>query len=103
MMAQASTPYPQGAFDGATAAAAEQAKRSQIRNTAEEFEATFIAQMLKPMFDSINTDGPFAGGFGESMYRSMLTEQLGRSVSASGGIGLADTVQREMLKLQGLT
>jgi Rod binding domain-containing protein len=103
MMAQASNSYSQGAFDGATAAAAEQAKRNQIRNTAEEFEATFIAQMLKPMFDSLNTDGPMGGGFGETMYRSMLTDQLGKSVSANGGIGLADTVQREMLKLQGLT
>lgn len=102
MMAQASNAFSQGQFDGATAAAAEQAKRSQIRHTAEEFEATFLAQMLKPMFDSINADGPFGGGFGETMYRSMLTEQLGKSVSANGGIGLADTVQREMLKLQGL-
>lgn len=103
MMAQASNTFSQGQFDGAAAASAEQAKRNQIRQTAEEFEATFLAQMLKPMFDNISTDGPFSGGFGETMYRSMLTDQMGKSVAANGGIGLADTVQREMLKLQGLT
>jgi flagellar protein FlgJ len=101
MMAQASNAFSQGSFDGA--AAAERAKRGQIRQTAEEFEATFLAQMLKPMFDNLNTDGMFGGGFGETMYRSMLTDQMGKSVAANGGIGLADTVQREMLKLQGLT
>ena len=102
MMAQASNTFSQQQ-GGFLDPAAEQAKRNQIRQTAEEFEATFIAQMLKPMFDSINTDGPFGGGFGESMYRSMMTEQMGKSVAANGGVGLADTVQREMLKLQGLT
>lgn len=101
MMAQPSNAFSQNSFDGA--AAAELAKRSQIRQTAEEFEATFIAQMLKPMFENLNTDGMFGGGFGESMYRSMLTDEMGKSIANAGGVGLADTVQREMLKLQGLT
>lgn len=102
MMAQPSNAFSQS-FDGAAAAAAEQAKRSQIRQTAEEFEATFLAQMLKPMFENLSTDGMFGGGFGEQMYRSMLTDEMGKSIAAAGGVGLADTVQREMLKLQGLT
>ena len=37
------------------------------------------------------------------MFRSFLTDALAKQTVKAGGIGLADTVQREMLKLQGLS
>ncbi len=37
------------------------------------------------------------------MFRSFLTEAIAKQVAKGGGVGVADTVQREMLKLQGLT
>ncbi len=83
--------------------AAELAKRGQIAKTAQDFEASFIAAMLKPMFDSLPTDGPFGGGQAEGMWRSFLTDAIGKQIAKSGGVGVADSVQREMLKLQGLS
>jgi Rod binding domain-containing protein len=59
--------------------------------------------MLQPMFASLNTEAPFGGGKGEEMFRSFLTEAIAKQVAKGGGVGVADTVQREMLKLQGLT
>lgn len=91
----------QGATPASTAALA--ARKREIRETAQAFEASFLSSMLQPMFASLSTEAPFGGGRGEEMFRSFLTEAIARQVAKSGGIGVGDTVQREMLKLQGLT
>ena len=58
--------------------------------------------MFQHMFQGLDANGPFGGGAGEEMFRSVMTEALGKQVVKAGGIGLADTVQRVILKLQGL-
>lgn len=80
--------------------AAPSAEQRKAREVAEEFEAVFLAEMLKEMWSGVPTDGPFGGGPGEDVYRSMLTEQYAGAVAKRGGIGLADAVYREILKLQ---
>lgn len=74
----------------------------EIRRTAENFEAMFLAQMLAPMFDGLSTDGEFGGGAGERAFRPMLIEEYGRAIMRAGGVGVADAVAREMMRLQGL-
>ncbi|RYG04393.1 MAG: chemotaxis protein chel, partial [Caulobacteraceae bacterium] len=39
---------------------------------------------------------------GEQMFKSFLMDAFSQKMTRSGGIGVADHVQREMLKLQGL-
>ena len=70
------------------------------RAAAEEFEAVFLAQMMAHMFEGISTDGPFGGGQAEQVYRSLLTNEYGRLATASGGLGIADQVMSEILKIQ---
>jgi len=74
--------------------------RAQIEAKAQEFEAVFISQMLGQMFEGISTDGPFGGGQGEAMFRSLMLDQYGKQIAADGGIGLADQVTKELLKHQ---
>lgn len=76
------------------------ATAADARRAGEDFEAMFLSQMLSPIFDQIKTDGPFGGGSGESMYRSFMVDAVSRSMAKAGGIGIADQVQREILKLQ---
>ncbi len=83
--------------------AADIARRAQVREAAQKFEAQFLSSMLQQMFAGVQTDGPFGGGLGEEMFRSIMTEAMADKMTKSGGIGLADTVQREILKMQGLT
>ena len=73
---------------------------ADARHVGEEFEAMFLSQMLSPMFDQIKTDGPFGGGSAEGMYRSFLVDAYAHSMAKAGGIGIADSVQREILRLQ---
>ena len=72
----------------------------QIRQAAQEFESVFLSTMLQQMFSGVKTDGPFGGGHGEEMFRSLLIEEYGSSIAAAGGIGVADEVARELLSIQ---
>ncbi len=73
---------------------------NKIRETAEEFESVFLSSMLSQMFAGLPTDGPFGGGHAEETFRGMLIEQYGKEIAATGGIGIADEVARELLRLQ---
>lgn len=75
-------------------------KLQAARKTAQDFEAVFLAQMLKPMFDGLNAEEPFGGGPGEEMWRSLQVEEYGKAIARQGGIGVAAAVMREILKTQ---
>ena len=72
----------------------------KVREVAEEFEGFFVAMVLESMFAGLDTDTLFGGGQGESVFRSMLLQEYGKSIAQQSGFGLADSVQREILKLQ---
>ncbi|HEX5008331.1 MAG TPA: rod-binding protein [Hyphomonadaceae bacterium] len=76
--------------------------RAQAEQVAQQFERMFITEMLQPMFAGIETDGPFGGGEGEDVFRPMLLDQYADAVAKGGGVGIADTVLKEILRLQGL-
>lgn len=76
--------------------------REQARHVAQEFERMFISEMMGPMFQGIETDGPFGGGNAEATFRPMLIDQYSDAIAKGGGIGISDTIMKEILKLQGL-
>lgn len=67
---------------------------------AREFEAVFIAEMMKPMFEGISTDGEFGGGKGEEIFRGMLLQEYGKLISQTGSVGMADQVKDTMIRMQ---
>jgi len=70
------------------------------RKTAQEFEAFFLTQMFEVMSAGVKTDGPMGGGQAESKWRSFLNDQYGREMSKGRGIGIADMVYDQMIKMQ---
>jgi len=74
--------------------------KSAVREAAEEFEAVFLNTMLQNMFTGLNEGGTWGGGEGSDTWQSFLIDEYARSISESGGIGLADSVERELLALQ---
>ncbi len=76
--------------------------RAQAEAVAQQFERMFIAEMLQPMFSGIETDGPFGGGQGEEVFRPMLLDQYSDAIAKGGGVGIADVVLKEILRMQGL-
>ena len=74
--------------------------KNQAREAAESFEAVFLSQVLNTMFSGIKAGGPFGGGAGSEIYRSMLNEEYAAAIARQGGIGIADRVYNEILKVQ---
>lgn len=74
--------------------------REAMRRTAEAFEASFLSQMMKPMFEGLSTEAPFGGGAGEAAWRGFLVDAMAQQTVKAGGIGLADSVMAQMIKMQ---
>jgi len=70
------------------------------RKAAQEFEAVFINELLTHMDQGLSTEAPFSGGQSEGIYRGLLDEAIGKEIAKRGGIGIADNIYREMLKMQ---
>jgi Rod binding domain-containing protein len=75
---------------------------AKIKSTAQAFEASFIGQMLQPMFEGLSTAAPFGGGEGEGAFRSFLVDAMAKQMAKKGGIGLAPTIEREMIRMQSM-
>ena len=83
--------------------AAKGATAEKIDAAAHEFEAQFISQMLENMFSNVDTKESLGGSNEEETYRSLLVDEYGKLISRTGGIGVADHVKREMLKMQEIS
>lgn len=74
--------------------------QQNAKKVAEEFEASFLTTYFAQMFAGLSTDGPFGGGYGETVYRDMMTEQYAKATASAGGIGIATQVYSEILRMQ---
>ncbi len=81
--------------------AAKTQKLQQIEDAAQDFEAVFLSEMMKPMFESVEVDAIFGGGKGEEVFRSFLVQEYGKIIAASGQVGLAHPVKDALIKMQG--
>lgn len=66
-----------------------------IAPVARQFEALFLQMMLKSMRDAVPEGGLFDSQGGE-LYREMHDKQLSVTLAEQGGIGLADTIARQL-------
>lgn len=73
---------------------------AEVRRAAEEFESVFLSQMLAPMFEGLQTDGLGGGGMGEEIFRPMLIERYAQSLTQAGGIGIAESIIGELMRMQ---
>jgi flagellar protein FlgJ len=89
--APAAAPPRLGTVHGDTAAA---------RKSAEDFTAFFFTQSLETVYSNVSADTLFGGGSGENIYHSLMIQEYGKIAARTGGMGIADSVQREILRMQ---
>lgn len=87
----------------AVAAPGQAKTREQIAAAAHKFESQFLSIMMGEMFKGVQVSAPFGGGEGEQAFRSFMMDAMAEQTAKRGGIGLAQPIMREMLKLQGLS
>lgn len=73
----------------------------RLRQAADQFEASFLQQLLKPLEDSKVDEEPLIGGDSatnayKGLYHRALSEQ------SAGGLGIADVVFNELSVRAGL-
>ena len=66
----------------------------------KKFETMYLSEMLQPMFEGLKADKLFGGGDGENMFQSLAVDEYAKAIGASGGVGIAQAVQREILQIQ---
>lgn len=62
---------------------------------AKEFEAYFVAYLLKKMRDTIPKSGLMDPGAGGEIYTSLMDEKVAEGIAGSGGIGLSQLLIRQ--------
>jgi len=69
-----------------------------VKKVASEFEAMFVSMMLKSMRETVGKDTLTGGGRGEETFRSLLDQEYAAAAVRGGGIGLAQTLERELAR-----
>jgi len=73
---------------------------TDARTAAREYESVFVATMLNAMSSGIEAETPFGGGNAEATWRGMQNEEIAKEIAASGGLGIADAIYRELIAIQ---
>jgi Rod binding domain-containing protein len=76
------------------------ADQKKMKQAAQDFEAVFVQQMLEMMDKTVDRQDSFlSGGTGEDYWRSMMNQEVAKSISTrtgGSGFGLAESIYRQM-------
>lgn len=74
-------------------------RQEQMIASAEELEASFLAEMLAHSGLGEMT-GPFGGGSGEAQFASFLRAEQAKLIVERGGLGLAELIFNSMVEAE---
>ena len=74
------------------------ARKAKLRKAAQGFEAIFARQLLKSMRTGLTNGGMFGSGSVGEIYSDMMDNAIAEQISEHSGLGLADTIYRQMVK-----
>ncbi|PZP55502.1 MAG: flagellar biosynthesis protein FlgJ [Micavibrio aeruginosavorus] len=75
----------------------------KIDKTAQDFEAVFVTEMLRPMWNMMKVSEDFGGGKGEEVFRDFTLNEYGKQIASQGGFGIATHVKEQLIRLQAET
>ena len=75
------------------------ASTAKARAAAQDFEAVFLNAMFGQMFSGVG-EGPFSGGQAAKTWQGFLTDEYAKNFAKAGGIGIGDTVYKELIAQQ---
>jgi Rod binding domain-containing protein len=73
----------------------------KLWSVAQNYESMFLETVFKQMTSGLTGEGPLGTeGDGGEIWRGMLVDEYARKVNTSGGVGIADSVYRELIRIQ---
>lgn len=91
------------AFKELLKTAAEGKDLKKLKEASEEFEAYFINMLFKEMRKTIQEGGLVEKSQARSTFESMLDEEMSKNMSKQGGLGLADMIYNNMVRVYSTT
>ena len=85
----------EGRIRAAQSASGEKQK-DELKKVSEEFEAIFIAYLLKVMRETIEESGLTEGGFGKSMYTEMFDQEMSQVIARRGALGISGLLYKNL-------
>ena len=74
--------------------------QAELKKVAEEFEAVFIAQLLKIMRETIEESGTEGSGFGKSVYTELFDQEIALAMARRGALGIGDIIYKSFAEEQ---
>ena len=72
--------------------------REKLKKACTDFEALFVARMLKQMRQTIPQNGLLGNGPGKEVYQGFMDQELAKKISQRGGVGLGEKLYRQVVQ-----
>ncbi|MET3891561.1 flagellar protein FlgJ [Bosea sp. OAE506] len=76
--------------------------KAKAKKQADDFETMFLEQVTQQLTAAPSgSEGPLGeNGIGGDVYKSQLTQEYAKQIQKAGGIGLSDSILRDLLRVQ---
>ncbi len=71
-------------------------QKAELKKVSQEFEAVFIAHLLKVMRETIEESGLLEGGFGKSTYTELFDQEVSLSLARRGTLGISNLLYNNL-------
>jgi flagellar protein FlgJ len=78
------------------AAKPEGPEQQKLMKACREFESVMLGQVLKQMRATVQSSDPLNQGAANETFRGMLDDEMSKSMAHHGGIGLAESIYRQL-------
>lgn len=78
------------------AAKPESPEQQKLMKACRDFESVMLGSVLKQMRATVQSSDPLNQGAANDTFRGMLDEEMSKSMATHGGIGLADSIYRQL-------
>jgi Rod binding domain-containing protein len=72
-------------------------QKARITEAAKDFEGLLLYTLLKQMWSTVPKSPYFDSGLSTQFYREMYLDEVAKRVADSGGIGIAQSIERELM------
>ena len=73
-------------------------REEKLNKACKDFEALFMAKIIKAMRQTVPTAGFLGSGLNEDLFLSLFDEELSRSLAQKGGVGIGRMLYQHMSK-----
>ncbi|MBI3814361.1 MAG: rod-binding protein [Nitrospinae bacterium] len=70
----------------------------KLKKLTSEFESVFLYYMIKTMRDTVTKSGFISGKSGEEIYKSMMDQELAKSMAERGKSEISETMYKQLNK-----